>query len=86
MIVLLKEERAALINHAVTKGLDPKVGMKDSNVEWLGKMPKHWVVVRIKHLGAQIVTGGTPSKEDIENYSEEGVLRIKPDNLSELFQ
>ena len=46
-IELLQEKRAALISHAVTKGLDPDVKMKDSGVEWLGKMPEHWEVNRI---------------------------------------
>lgn len=41
-IELLKEQRAAIINQAVTKGLDSKVKMKDSQIEWLGEIPKHW--------------------------------------------
>ena len=44
LIELLKEKRQAVISHAVTKGLDPDVTMKDSGVEWLGKVPAHWVV------------------------------------------
>lgn len=50
MIELLKEERAAAINQAVTKGLDPNVETKDSGIEWLGKIPKHWQLKRLKHL------------------------------------
>ena len=42
LISLLEEKRAALISHAVTKGLDPNAPMKDSGVEWLGKIPAHW--------------------------------------------
>jgi type I restriction enzyme S subunit len=45
LIELLKEKRQAVISHAVTKGLDPDVPMKDSGVEWLGKVPVHWEVV-----------------------------------------
>lgn len=41
-IELLKENRTALINHAVTKGLDPTVKYKDSGIEWIGEIPKHW--------------------------------------------
>lgn len=48
-IQLLEEERVAVINQAVTKGLDPKVPMKDSGIEWLGEIPEHWEVKRIKH-------------------------------------
>jgi type I restriction enzyme, S subunit len=43
LIDLLKEERIAVINEAVTKGLDPDVRMKDSGIEWLGKIPEHWI-------------------------------------------
>ena len=48
-IELLKEKRLALISHAVTKGLDPTVKMKDSGVEWLGEVPEHWKVTPLKH-------------------------------------
>ena len=49
-IELLKEKRQALITHAVTKGLDPNVPMKDSGVEWIGKVPAHWNVVQSRRL------------------------------------
>jgi len=49
-IELLAEKRQAVISHAVTKGLDPTAPMKDSGVEWLGKVPEHWAVVPLKHL------------------------------------
>ncbi|WP_270665227.1 MULTISPECIES: restriction endonuclease subunit S, partial [unclassified Aeromonas] len=48
LIELLKEKRQAVISHAVTKGLNPNVPMKDSGVEWLGQVPEHWVVTRAK--------------------------------------
>jgi len=50
-IELLQEKRSALISHVVTKGLNPNVKMKDSGVEWLGKIPEHWIVKRIKYVG-----------------------------------
>src|SRR3989338_3933779 len=50
MIELLKEERTAVINQAVTKGLDPKAEIKDSGIEWLGQVPKHWQVKRLKYI------------------------------------
>jgi type I restriction enzyme S subunit len=49
LIELLKEKRQAVISHAVTKGLNPNVPMKDSGVEWLGEVPEHWVVSRLKY-------------------------------------
>lgn len=51
-IELLKEKRAALISHAVTKGLDPKVKMKDSGIEWLGEIPESWEVRKLKHIAS----------------------------------
>lgn len=50
LIKLLKEKRQAVISHAVTKGLNPQAPMKDSGVEWLGKVPEHWVVTRAKYV------------------------------------
>ena len=49
-ITLLQEERTAVINQAVTKGLDPKVQLKDSGIEWLGEIPEHWEVKKLKYL------------------------------------
>jgi len=50
LIELLKEKRKAVISHAVTKGLDPAVPMKDSGVKWLGEIPAHWAIKRLKQL------------------------------------
>jgi len=63
LIELLQEKRTALINHAVTKGLDPDVPMKDSGIEWLGLIPTHWPVVRLGHF-AHVLNGSTPSRDD----------------------
>ncbi|WP_404345796.1 restriction endonuclease subunit S [Vreelandella venusta] len=57
LIELLKEKRRAVISHAVTKGLDPDVPMKDSGVEWIGEVPKHWNVVRIKNVSSFLTSG-----------------------------
>ncbi|MBE0645590.1 MAG: restriction endonuclease subunit S [Bacteroidetes bacterium] len=54
-IELLQEKRAALISHAVTKGLDPNVKMKDSGIEWLGEVPEHWDMMRIKFVLRAII-------------------------------
>ena len=50
-IELLQEQRTALINQAVTKGLDPNVEMKPSGVEWIGGIPKHWTIIKLRYLG-----------------------------------
>lgn len=57
LIELLKEKRQAVISHAVTKGLNPDVPMKDSGVEWLGKVPEHWGVMPVKYVCALIKDG-----------------------------
>jgi len=49
LIELLKEKRIALITQAVTRGLDPDAPMRDSGIEWLGEIPAHWEVRRLKH-------------------------------------
>lgn len=67
-IELLQEKRTALITQAVTKGLDPSVPMKDSGVEWLGQIPEHWEVRRLKYL-VNFYGGGTPSKEIIDFWN-----------------
>ncbi|ECG8589540.1 restriction endonuclease subunit S [Salmonella enterica subsp. salamae] len=50
LIELLKEKCQAVISHAVTKGLNPDVPMKDSGVEWLGEVPEHWSMLQLKHI------------------------------------
>lgn len=52
LIELLKEKRQAEISHAVTKGLNPDVPMKDSGVEWLGKVPEHWNIIKFSYVTA----------------------------------
>lgn len=66
-ITLLLEERIAVINQAVTKGLDPKVKMKNSGIEWLGEIPEHWEIKRMKYL-CDVTTGG----KDTENREDDG--------------
>jgi type I restriction enzyme S subunit len=52
---LLREQRAALIEQAVTRGLDPNAPFKDSGLPWLGRIPKHWRIARLKHLCSHVV-------------------------------
>jgi len=64
LIELLQEKRTALITRAVTRGLDPNAPMKDSGVEWLGKIPAHWEVCRLRRVISKFVDyrGKTPEK------------------------
>ncbi|MCY4566952.1 MAG: restriction endonuclease subunit S [Candidatus Poribacteria bacterium] len=70
-IELLQEQRTALINQAVTKGLDPTVEMKPSGVEWIGDIPAHWEVKRLKYV-AEIL----PSNVDKHIYSDDIQIRL----------
>jgi len=67
LIALLQEKRDALINHAVTRGLDPAASMKDSGVSWLGEIPEHWEVKRTKYV-ARLESGHTPSRQHPEYW------------------
>lgn len=67
MIALLTEKRQAVISKAVTKGIDPNARMKDSGVEWLGKVPTHWAVMPIR-LAARLESGHTPSRSHPEYW------------------
>ncbi len=64
LIELLKEKRQAVISHAVTKGLNPDVKMKDSGVEWLGEVPEHWSIRRVKNCALLV-----SEKETIDGQS-----------------
>jgi len=79
LIELLKEKRQALISHAVTKGLNPDVKMKDSRIEWLGEIPEHWTVKKLKHIGEAII-GLTYSPNNIVDENE-GTLVLRSSNL-----
>lgn len=79
LIELLKEKRQAVISHAVTKGLNPDVPMKDSGVEWLGKVPEHWIIKKSKFL-FEFVTSGSRGWSGY--YSEEGRLFFRIANLT----
>lgn len=63
LMALLAEKRQAVISHAVTKGLDPDAPMKESGVEWLGKVPAHWEIKRLKFLAH--VQGGVAKGRDL---------------------
>ena len=79
LIELLKEKRQAVISHAVTKGLNPYVPMKDSGVEWLGEVPEHWKIKRCKNL-FDFVTSGSRGWAGF--YSDEGDLFFRIANLT----
>ncbi|HHX8603735.1 TPA: restriction endonuclease subunit S [Vibrio alginolyticus] len=80
LIELLKEKRQAVISHAVTKGLNPDAPMKASGVEWLGEVPEHWTVGRVKNLAKLISKGTTPSTIG-GDFIDEGIRFLKGENI-----
>ena len=83
IIEKLKEYKLSVITEAVTKGLDPNVPMKDSGVEWIGKIPEHWVTGKIKNF-CNLKTGSTPSTSNTEWF--DGMIRwFTPGDFVETF-
>ena len=65
--------RKSLINETVCRGLDKNVKLKDSGIEWIGKIPEHWEVKRLKDLSKKMGSGATPLS-NIPSYYENGIL------------
>lgn len=82
-IDLLKEKRSALITHAVTKGINPNVKMKDSGVEWTGEVPEHWELRKIAHAFECIGSGTTPPSDQDKWYSDGEIPWITTGELRE---
>jgi type I restriction enzyme S subunit len=70
LIALLEEQKQAIIQHAVTRGLDPNIRLKPSRVDWLGEIPEHWEIQRLKFLASHIVDclHATPTYSDDGEY------------------
>ncbi len=78
MMELLKEERTAIINQAVTRGLDRNVELKDSGVDWFGKIPKHWGIKKIKfNTSVQF--------SNVNKKSEEGEIPVRLCNYVDVY-
>ncbi|MCF8344140.1 MAG: restriction endonuclease subunit S, partial [Bacteroidales bacterium] len=76
LIQLLKEKRTALITKAVTKGLNPDVKMKESGIDWLGEMPEHWEVKKLKYI-SKIVIGKMLTPTDKGGSLQKPYLRAQ---------
>jgi len=81
LIKLLKEKRQAVISHAVTKGLNPNAPMRDSGVEWLGEVPEHWVVRRLKHTSK--LQSGIPKGKDLTGKISISVPMLRVANVQD---
>lgn len=76
-IALLNERKQIVIQKAVTQGLNPHVAMKDSGVEWIGKIPEHWEIQKVKHL-FQLIIEPAPKNNDLELLSVYTDIGVKP--------
>lgn len=81
LLGLLAEKRQALISHAVTRGLNPAAPLRDSGVAWLGEIPAHWEVTRLKTVSESLQTGPFGTQLHAEEYVEDGTPVINPAHL-----
>ena len=72
LVKLLQEKRKVTINHFIINGIDPLVSMKDSGIDWIGKIPEHWNVRKFKTIG-KLNSGGTPSTQ-VKEYWNNGTI------------
>ena len=79
LIELLQEQRTAVITRAVTRGLDPNVPMKDSGIEWLGTIPAHWRVTKLKHACERVFVGIAEAATFA--YVDEGVPMLRSTDI-----
>src|SRR5690554_3730977 len=79
LIELLQEKRQAVISHAVTKGLDPDVPMKDSGVQWLGEVPAHWRVGKLRWYAT--IQGGVAKGKDYQDQKTVSLPYLRVANV-----
>ena len=80
IIEKLKEYKLSVITETMTKGLNPNIDMRDSGIEWIGQIPAHWRIGKIKAVTTKIGSGKTP-KGGAEVYSSSGVLFLRSQNI-----
>ena len=78
---LLAEKRRSLITRAVTRGLDPTVPLRDSGIPWLGKIPAHWEIKRLKHVGRAIIGLTFDPVDTVTDGS--GILVLRASNVQD---
>lgn len=81
-IELLQQYKKSLITETATKGLDKSVPMKDSGVEWIGKVPEHWKVLRVKDI-SKLQTGTTPPGNEGVNFDNDGIQWFTPADFND---
>jgi type I restriction enzyme S subunit len=80
LIELLKEERMAIINKTVTRGINPNVKLKPSGVDWLGDIPEHWEVKKLKYVVSKVGSGITP-RGGANVYQNDGIPLLRSQNI-----
>jgi len=80
LLDLLAEKRKAIIATAITRGLDPKVKLRDSGVPWLGVIPAHWPLVPLRYL-VSFLSGGTPDKGNADFWSGGTIPWVSPKDM-----
>jgi type I restriction enzyme S subunit len=80
VIALLNEQKQAIIHRAVTRGLDPSVPLKPSSIPWLGDIPQHWELRRLKSLGTKFGSGVTP-RGGASVYQVSGIPLLRSQNI-----
>ena len=83
---LLQELKQSIITHAVTKGLNPNVKMKDSGIEWIGEVPEHWKIIRMKYICEFNGRIGFRGYSQADLVSEgEGAITLSPTNMNDMY-
>ncbi|MDE6121178.1 MAG: restriction endonuclease subunit S, partial [Muribaculaceae bacterium] len=82
-VALLSELKQNVITEAVTFGLDCNVPLKDSGIDWIGRIPEHWQVMKISHLYNSIGSGTTPSTDNKDYYDEDGCNWLQTGDLND---
>jgi type I restriction enzyme S subunit len=85
LIVKLKAQRQAIINEAVTKGLNPDAPMKDSGIEWLGEIPEHWEVTKLRYLIQELESGVSVNSTEESILDQSTIAVLKTSCISKLF-
>ena len=83
LIELLKEKRIALINHAVTKGLDPNAKIKDSGIDWIGEIPIGWETRKVSRSFDIVGSGTTPKSQETSYYDKGDIPWIITGDLND---
>ena len=85
-IALLQELKQSIITHAVTKGLNHDVKMKDSGIEWIGEVPEHWKIIRMKYICEFNGRIGFRGYSQADLVSEgEGAITLSPTNMNDMY-